>query len=105
MTASGPHPRFEYDIGPGPAGTLLNRRVFAYWDSGAPDGIKTDRAGNVYGGVASGVDVWDAGGVLLGKMVMGGDLVTNMWFVGKELYMTGSKAVYRVRVTTGGWID
>ncbi|PLB48519.1 calcium-dependent phosphotriesterase [Aspergillus steynii IBT 23096] len=47
---------------------LVNRRVFAMADTGVPDGIKTDTAGNVYAGCGDGINVWSAGGVLLGKI-------------------------------------
>ena len=49
---------------------LANRRLFAYADSGIPDGIKCDTAGNVYSGCPDGINVWSPGGVLLGKIVI-----------------------------------
>ncbi|GAA6023406.1 hypothetical protein JCM10207_002536 [Rhodosporidiobolus poonsookiae] len=49
---------------------LANRRVFAYVDSGIPDGIKTDKEGNVYSGTGEGVSVWNPTGTLLGKIVL-----------------------------------
>ena len=39
---------FPSNLADGP--TLVNRSVFAMTDSGAPDGIKLDTAGNVYAG-------------------------------------------------------
>ena len=36
---------------------LVNKRLFAFADSGAPDGIKVDTEGNVYGGCSDGVHV------------------------------------------------
>ncbi|GAA5913094.1 hypothetical protein JCM5296_002067 [Sporobolomyces johnsonii] len=50
--------------------TLHNRRVFAFCDSGIPDGIKTDQEGNVYSGTGEGISVWNSSGTLLGKMVL-----------------------------------
>ncbi len=35
----------------------MNRRVFAYVDSGIPDGIQVDTDGNVYSGCGDGVQV------------------------------------------------
>ncbi|KAM0753154.1 calcium-dependent phosphotriesterase [Meredithblackwellia eburnea MCA 4105] len=50
--------------------TLANKRVFAYTDGGAPDGIKTDRDGNVYSGCVDGVQVWNKHGTLIGRIVL-----------------------------------
>lgn len=50
--------------------TLHNRRLFAFVDSGVPDGIKTDRAGNVYSGCGDGVHVWNEHGTLIGKILV-----------------------------------
>ncbi|KAH8432478.1 SMP-30/gluconolactonase/LRE family protein [Aspergillus melleus] len=49
---------------------LTNRRVFAMADTGIPDGIKVDTNGNVYAGCGDGINVWSAGGVLLGKILI-----------------------------------
>ncbi|KAI5480258.1 hypothetical protein MNV49_001217 [Pseudohyphozyma bogoriensis] len=50
--------------------TLRNRRVFAYVDSGVPDGIKTDTNGNVYSGCGDGIQVWNKHGTLIGRIVL-----------------------------------
>ncbi|KAJ9637725.1 hypothetical protein H2199_007216 [Coniosporium tulheliwenetii] len=50
---------------------LRNRRVFAYPDSGFPDGVHTDTAGNVWAGVGDGVHIWNEEGILLGKLHIG----------------------------------
>ena len=51
---------------------LANRRVFAYSDSGFPDGIHADTEGNVWSscGSGDGVHVWNKEGTLLGKLVV-----------------------------------
>lgn len=49
---------------------LTNRRVFAMPGVGIPDGVKVDMDGNVYAGCKDGVNVWSAGGVLLGKILI-----------------------------------
>ncbi|KAJ5330546.1 hypothetical protein N7476_000329 [Penicillium atrosanguineum] len=49
---------------------LTNRRVFAMPGDGFPDGVKVDMDGNVYAGCGDGVNVWSAGGVLLGKVLI-----------------------------------
>jgi gluconolactonase len=58
---------------------LTNRRVFAMADIGVPDGIKCDTDGNVYSGTGDGLSVWNAGGVLLGKVLVQGG-VANFCF-------------------------
>ncbi|KAJ5657128.1 uncharacterized protein N7484_000777 [Penicillium longicatenatum] len=58
---------------------LINRRVFAMADDGAPDGIKCDLQGNVYSGCGDGINVWSPGGVLLGKILIPGG-VSNFCF-------------------------
>ena len=50
---------------------LQNRRVFAYCDTGVPDGIKCDEHGNVYSACGDGVHVWDPEGTLIGNITVG----------------------------------
>ncbi|CAG8972348.1 hypothetical protein HYALB_00005016 [Hymenoscyphus albidus] len=52
--------------------SLINKRVFAMAEKGLPDGIKTDAEGNVYVGCGDGVSVWNAGGMMLGKIKVEG---------------------------------
>lgn len=49
---------------------LINKRMFAMPQVGIPDGIKVDSKGNVYAGCGDGLNVWNAEGVLLGKVVV-----------------------------------
>ena len=51
--------RYAFDVDPD-SQTLLNRRVFAYVDTGIPDGIQIDKNGNVYAGCGDGVQVRDS---------------------------------------------
>ena len=50
--------------------TLANKRVFAYTDSGAPDGIKTDTEGNVWVAVFEGIQCFNKYGTLIGRIVL-----------------------------------
>ncbi|EKM77645.1 hypothetical protein AGABI1DRAFT_77188 [Agaricus bisporus var. burnettii JB137-S8] len=60
---------------------LSNRRVLAYIDAGAPDGIQVDEKGNVYVACADGVQVFAPDGTLLGKFFL--DISSaNMVFAG-----------------------
>jgi len=64
---------YAYDVATSGAGPLLsNRRTFAMPSVGIPDGIKTDKAGNVYAGCGDGVNVWNPQGRLLGKILVSG---------------------------------
>uniref|UniRef100_A0A8H7XJ86 SMP-30/Gluconolactonase/LRE-like region domain-containing protein n=2 Tax=Psilocybe cubensis TaxID=181762 RepID=A0A8H7XJ86_PSICU len=58
-----------------------NRRVFAFIDTGIPDGIQVDTNGNVYAGCGDGVQIFREDGVLLGKIFVGAN-VANMAFAG-----------------------
>ena len=48
--------RYAFDVDPDSL-TFLNRRIFAYADTGIPDGIQIDKNGNVYAGCGDGVQV------------------------------------------------
>ncbi|KAF5310688.1 hypothetical protein D9619_008111 [Psilocybe cf. subviscida] len=71
---------YAYDVHP-TTEVFLNRRVFAYADSGIPDGIQVDAKGNVYAGCGDGTNVWSPDGILLGKFFIG-QTSANMAFAG-----------------------
>lgn len=48
----------------------VNKRLFAFADTAAPDGIKVDTYGNVYSGCLDGIHVWNPDGVLIGKILV-----------------------------------
>ncbi|KAL4161140.1 hypothetical protein PRNP1_001695 [Phytophthora ramorum] len=50
---------------------LGSKRVFAYADSGIPDGVHTDTDGNLWASCGDGVHVWNPEGILLGKIYIG----------------------------------
>jgi gluconolactonase len=79
---------------------LANRRVFAMADVGIPDGIKCDMQGNVYSGCNDGVNVWNAGGRLIGKiMVPGGVAVPNFCFMKPgEIFMCVEERIFVAEV-------
>lgn len=52
-------------------GTWDNRKLFAYVDTGVPDGVHCDSNGNVYSGCGDGVQVWNPSGKLIGKIFLG----------------------------------
>lgn len=87
---------YQYDLTPT---GITNREIFAYVDSGFPDGIKTDRDGRVYAGVTGGVDVFEQDGTLIGRIkVNNGDVAVNMAWVNDWLYIVGRDYAYRVQL-------
>jgi gluconolactonase len=96
-----------YDLGPG--GAVSNGRVF--FDTtplrkngpGAPDGMKVDRAGNVFTTGPGGVLVLTPKGEYLGTIVTGVP-TANLAFGddGSTLYLTANDTLCRVLTTTKG---
>lgn len=79
-------------------------RLFAVTAPGFPDGIKVDDAGRVYASAASGVQVFNAAGDLIGEINLPG--AVNFAFGGPErnvLYITADTDIWAaVLNTTGG---
>ncbi|KAJ2926444.1 hypothetical protein H1R20_g10650, partial [Candolleomyces eurysporus] len=71
---------YAFDVDPN-THAFTNRRVFAYADTGIPDGIQVDTEGNVYSGTGDGVNVWNSQGTLLGKFFIN-STSANMAFAG-----------------------
>ncbi len=93
-----------------PNGTLAKQtsRVFADLggaESGVPDGMKVDTAGNVYVGGAGGLYILDSKGKRLGRIVHGQPQTTNIAFGGddwKTLYFTTRSTLNMVNVKIAG---
>ncbi|KAF8990431.1 hypothetical protein BDQ17DRAFT_369019 [Cyathus striatus] len=83
--ASDPATIYAYDVDPVSL-AFKNKRVFAFVDSGIPDGIQVDTQGRVYSGTADGIQVWNSNGILIGKIFVG-STVANMAFTGKGLLL------------------
>ena len=83
-------------------------RVFADLsgpESGVPDGMKVDSAGNVYCGGAGGLYIMDSKGKKLGRIVHGGPNTTNIAFGGddwKTLYFTSHDFLGAVNLKVAG---
>ncbi|KAK4893798.1 hypothetical protein LTR27_007823 [Elasticomyces elasticus] len=77
---------------------LANRRVFAMADNGFPDGIKCDLEGNVYSGCGDGVNVWNAGGRLIGKILVDGGVANFCFMRPGEILMLNETNVYIAHV-------
>jgi gluconolactonase len=70
---------------------------------GLPDGLKLDRAGNLFATGPGGVNVFSPDGKLLGR-IRTGQATANCCFGddGSTLYMTAHMFICRVRTTTKG---
>lgn len=90
-----------------PDGTLKNGKVFFDWnlteDEEAIDGIKVDKAGNLFVSAPGGVWVLSPGATLLGKIVTPERAANMAWGDdGKTLYLTTHSSLHKIRVLTGG---
>jgi gluconolactonase len=90
-------------------GTISNGRifrdaaVFVKTENGAPDGMKTDRHGNLFGAGPGGVYVFSPDGTLLGRIKTGVPTSNVNWGSGGSvLYITAGTAVYRIKLLTAG---
>lgn len=90
-------------------GTLAKGRVFfdaTAWTrtkKGAPDGMKVDRAGNLFAAGPGGIYIFTPDGTHLGSIEM--DVATSNVAWGDDgsvLYITASTAIYRIRLGTRG---
>ncbi|KKK19345.1 hypothetical protein AOCH_002416 [Aspergillus ochraceoroseus] len=78
---------------------VTNRRLFAMADSGVPDGIKCDLAGNVYSGCGDGVHVWSPGGELLGRILIEGGVANFCFGVDGEMFLLNEHRLWKVKLT------
>ena len=103
---------------------FLNRRVFAYVDTGVADGVQLDTNGNVYAGCGDGVQVgdrfpacrfhslmsvcrlaqvWNPDGDLIGKFFLG-TTSANMIFAGNgRLVIMAETAIYLAQIAANGF--
>jgi len=87
-------------------GALRNGRIFADLKSdqpGAPDGLKTDEAGNVWVAAAGGIWVFDARGEHLGTIQTPEPPSNCCWGEGfHNLYITARTSIYKVQTRGPG---
>src|SRR4051812_17532091 len=99
--ADRPHHIVAFDVRDGRR--LSGERLFAVTTPGFPDGIKVDRAGRVYASAASGVQVFDPSGDLIGEIGLPG--AVNFTFGGVAddvLFITTDDAVWAAALNTTG---
>ncbi len=89
--------RYAFDVATyGGQPFLVNRRLFAMADAGIPDGIKCDTDGNVYSGCGDGVNIWSAGGVLLGKILVEGGVANFCFGQDGEMFLLNEHRLWWV---------
>ncbi|KAB2580440.1 Gluconolactonase [Lasiodiplodia theobromae] len=77
---------------------LTNRRLFAFADSGIPDGIKVDMDGNVYSGCGDGLNVWSPGGLLLGRILVEGGVANFCFGRPGEVFLLNEHKLWRAQL-------
>jgi gluconolactonase len=73
-------------------------RAFATIDKGVPDGIRCDALGNVWSSAGDGVQIFDASGARIGRILLP-ETAANLAFGGQDVhtvYITASSSLYAV---------
>ncbi|KIJ08996.1 hypothetical protein PAXINDRAFT_120077 [Paxillus involutus ATCC 200175] len=91
---------YQFDVDPATQ-SFKNRRVFAYVDSGYPDGIQLDTMGNVYSGCGEGTHVWNSDGTLIGKFFLN-STSAQMIFTKSGLVILDSEAIHLANIQAQG---
>ena len=90
---------YQYDVDE--TQSFTNRRVFAYTDSGIPDGIQLDTVGNVYSGCGDGIQVWCSKGTLIGKFFLN-STAAEMIFTKSGLLIFDDERIYLSNILAQG---
>ncbi|KAG1834670.1 calcium-dependent phosphotriesterase [Suillus subalutaceus] len=91
---------YQFDVDP-TTQSFTNRRVFAYADSGGPDGIQLDTKGNVYAGCGDGIHVWNDEGTLIGKFYIN-STTSQLIFTKSGLVILEETAMYVANIQAHG---
>ncbi|KAG6376793.1 hypothetical protein JVT61DRAFT_1817 [Boletus reticuloceps] len=91
---------YQYDVDP-VTQSFANRRVFAYSDSGIPDGIQLDTNKNVYSACGDGIHVWNSGGTLIGKFFIN-STTHELIFTNSGLLILDEERIYLANVKAQG---
>ncbi|KAG0697464.1 calcium-dependent phosphotriesterase [Suillus ampliporus] len=91
---------YQFDVNPSTQ-SFTNRRVFAYIDSGAPDGIQLDTKGNVYAGCGDGINVWNVEGALIGKFYLN-STTAELMFTKSGLVILEETSMYLANIQAQG---
>jgi gluconolactonase len=93
-----------------PDGTLRNGRIFGeepgIRGEGVPDGMRLDRAGNLYVTGPGGIWVWDPGGNHLGTIILPEQPANLAWGDSdlKTLYITATTSLYKLKTNVTGFV-
>lgn len=63
-------------------------------DTGVPDGIKCDSDGKVYSGCGDGVNVWNPGGVLIGRILINGGVANFCFGKGGQMFLLNENKLW-----------
>ncbi|KAG0697465.1 hypothetical protein DFH29DRAFT_1071628 [Suillus ampliporus] len=91
---------YQFDVDPRTQ-SFMNRRVFAYADSGVPDGVQLDTMGNVYSGCGEATHVWNAEGTLIVKFYLN-STTAQMIFTKSGLVILDEVAIYLADIQAQG---
>ncbi|KIJ08998.1 hypothetical protein PAXINDRAFT_182190 [Paxillus involutus ATCC 200175] len=91
---------YQFDVDP-VTQSFKNRRVFAYADSGIPDGIQLDMKGNVYSGCGDGIQVWNPDGTLIGKLFLN-STTAEMIFTKSGLVILHEETIHLANIQAQG---
>ncbi|POR39513.1 Gluconolactonase [Tolypocladium paradoxum] len=78
---------------------LVNRRTFAWADTGFPDGLHCDTKGNVWASCGDGVHIWNPHGILLGKIFVG-EMSNNFAFAPGKVFVFSNARLWVVENVT-----
>ncbi len=93
-----------------PDGTLRNGRIFGeepgVKGEGVPDGMKLDRAGNLYVTGPRGIWIWNSEGHHLGTIILPEQAANLAWGDSdlKTLYITATTSLYKLKTNAQGWV-
>jgi gluconolactonase len=102
--------RVIWSFGFHPDGTVSDGRIFGREeggdDEGVPDGMRVDKAGNLFAVGPRGIWIWSAAGVHLGTIELP-EQPANLAWGGKDnstLYITAGTSVYTIETSTHGFV-
>ena len=91
-------------------GTLRNGRIFGeepgLKGEGVPDGMRLDRAGNLYVTGPGGIWIWDSDGHHLGTIILPEQPANLAWGDSdlKTLYITATTSLYKLKTSVPGFV-